>query len=318
MSGTPPLSDHAQSALRPVVGAVVHPGIRPRRGATIGHVDIEVRPRIPFSVLISVYKNDDPRFFDEALESVTTRQTLSPDEVVLVVDGPVSDALNAVIAKWKRHKAPNIKVIRSELNVGLAKALNLGLSHCSYEYVARMDSDDVSLPQRFEKEIEYLSRHPDVALLGSWYQQYDSNMQTLLTDRKVPTEMTGIVPYSKTRTPFNHVTAVFKKSAVISVGGYPDIKGYLEDWWIGLRLLKNGYQMANLPEYLVDVRGDREFIGRRGGWKYLKCELANLQAMHQQELLSTFDLLKNLSLRTLVRLLPLPARTLIYKAIRKV
>ncbi len=209
-------------------------------------------------------------------------------------------------------------MIRLSRNLGLAKALNLGLSHCRFEYVARMDSDDVSLPQRFEEQIRYLREHSEVALLGGWYQQFDLHLEQRITDRKVPVDMTGIVPFSKTRTPFNHVTAMFRRSVVCSVGGYPDIPGQMEDWWLALRLLKQGHQLANLPAYLVNVRGDREFVGRRGGLQYLKSELANLSAMHKQGLLGTVDWLKNLAVRTAVRLLPLRLRTLSYLVIRKI
>ncbi len=271
-----------------------------------------------FSVLMSVYKNDDSGYFDDALESIAAKQTLCPDEIVLVVDGPISDRLNQVIEKWQRRDTVPLMVVRSVENVGLAKALNLGLQHCRHEYVARMDSDDVSAPKRFENQIRYMREHGETALLGGWYKQYDRTLTHYLTDRRVPTNHADIVPFAKTRTPFNHVTAMFKKSALLQVGGYPDIQGFLEDWWVSLRLIKQGYQLANLPEYLVDVRGDRDFIGRRGGWNYLKHELLNLKALHQQELISTLDLLKNLSIRTLVRLLPVTARTRIYRLIRKV
>ncbi len=301
-------------SLVPLVGAASSPGGEPR--ASTGQCDLT--NTIRFSVLISVYKADDPDFFDQALHSVTTHQTLPPDEVVLVVDGPVPVDLNRVVDDWEKHNEFRVKVVRSPQNVGLAKALNLGLRHCSHEYVVRMDSDDISVPSRFQIQFDHLRSNRDVALLGAWYRQYDKDLEQLLTDRKVPTEMSRIVGYAKTRTPFNHVTAVFEKAAVLNVGGYPDIDGYVEDWWVALRLIKHGYKLENLPEYLVDVRGDREFIGRRGGLAYLKTEVKNLSAMRQQGLISGTDLTKNLAIRVLVRILPLRLRTWAYLAIRRV
>ncbi len=271
-----------------------------------------------FSVLISVYKNDDPVHFDEAIASISSGQSLSPSEIVLVVDGPVSEALNDVITKWERQDKFLLVVVRSPENIGLANSLNLGLSHCRFEYVARMDSDDVSLEPRFERQIEFLSKHPNVVLLGSWYQQFDMNLQHLLNDRKVPSTQDEILAFARTRTPFNHVTAVFRKSKVLEVGGYPNIKGYMEDWWLALRLLDADYELANLPEYLVHVRGDSQFIGRRGGLTYLKHELINLKQMHSERLMGTSDLVRNVLFRSTVRLIPNGARSLLYKAIRKV
>jgi hypothetical protein len=130
--------------------------------------------------------------------------------------------------------------------------------------------------------------------------------------------MDSIYRFSRTRTPFNHVTAIFDKATVQSVGGYPLIKSYLEDWWIALRLIKNGHRIANLPIYHVHVRGDAQFTARRGGWNYLKMEWINLFQMRREGLISTADLAKNLLLRSTVRLVPNSARTAIYKLIRKV
>jgi glycosyltransferase involved in cell wall biosynthesis len=282
-----------------------------------GHREFE-SPVAPFSVLISVYKNDHPQYFDEALHSISTKQSWPPNEIVLVVDGPVSGGLDAVIRQWEQQNRFNVKVIRSPCNVGLANALNLGLKHCSHEYVARMDSDDISLPMRFERQLKFLQEHPSIALLGGWYEQYDNELDRLITDRKVPTTMADIVPYSRSRTPFNHVTAIFKKSTLLEIGCYPNIQGYMEDWWIALRLIKRGYSLANLPEYLVMVRGDREFIRRRGGWNFLLQELANLKALYQQGLIGGLDLVRNVCIRSFVRLLPHGARTMMYQAIRRV
>ncbi len=270
------------------------------------------------SVLISVYKNDNAVFFDEAIASVTTDQTRRPDEVVLVVDGPVGGPLEEIITKWKTSSPVPINVVRSAENIGLAKALNLGLAHCKFEYVARMDSDDVSLPSRFADQIAFLEQNPDVKLVGSWYKQFDMSMTTYLTDRKVPSKMQEIRRFAKTRTPFNHVTAIFDKEAVQGVGGYPLIKSFSEDWWIALRLMKHGHRLANLPTYHVHVRGDAQFTARRGGWNYLKLEWRNLFQMRREGLLSRTDLAKNVLLRSSVRLVPNSVRASIYKLIRKV
>ncbi|TWT68174.1 glycosyltransferase [Crateriforma conspicua] len=276
-----------------------------------------IRP-IRFSVLMSVYRNDDPIHFWEAIESVTAKQTRRPDEVILVVDGPVSEDLETVIDHWEAQPMHNVRVVRCKQNVGLAKAMNVGLQHCRYDYVARMDADDVSLSDRFEKQFSYLDQHPDVSLLGGWYRQFDDKMQHCLTDRKVPSQSDAIKQYSRKRTPFNHVTAVFKRDDLMRVGGYPSIDGLMEDWWIALRMIKQGMRLANLPEYHVNVRGDSAFMRRRGGWHYLRSEFANLTAMNREGLMSMRDLVQNLMIRSGVRIIPVGLRSMIYKAIRRV
>ncbi|TWU67663.1 MULTISPECIES: glycosyltransferase [Crateriforma] len=271
-----------------------------------------------FSVLMSVYRNDDPIHFWEAIDSVTAKQTRRPDEVILVVDGPVSEDLETVIDHWEAQPMHNVRVVRCKNNIGLAKAMNVGLQHCRYDYVARMDADDVSLSDRFEKQLSYLDQHPDISLLGGWYRQFDDQMQQCLTDRKVPAQPDAIKKYSRKRTPFNHVTAVFKRADLMRVGGYPSIDGLMEDWWIALRMIKQGMRLANLPEYHVNVRGDNAFMRRRGGWDYLRSEFANLTAMNREGLMSMRDLVQNLMIRSGVRIIPVGLRSMIYKAIRRV
>ncbi|MVF12935.1 glycosyltransferase [Ketobacter sp. MCCC 1A13808] len=271
---------------------------------------------IKFSVLISVYHGDNPEHFDVAMNSVTFDQTLLPNEIVLVVDGPVSTETNAIITKWERNSFVDCTVVRSPINVGLSSALNLGLSECRYEYVARMDSDDISLPHRFELQVEYLSLNPNVALLGAWYKQFDKNMINCITDRKVPITPRAISSYAQSRTPFNHVTAIFKKSNILSVGGYPKIAGYMEDWWIALSLLKKGMRIENIPTYLVHVRGDDDFMERRGGIKYARMEIHNLVQMYRNDLITLGRLVLNIIVRLIVRLMPRTIRTLTYTVIR--
>lgn len=274
--------------------------------------------RPAFSILMSVYRRDNADFLDQALHSVTTKQTWTAREVVLVVDGPVERELDAVIGAWEQQSKFTVRVVRSTTNLGLSRALNLGLQHCRHDYVARMDSDDVSLPDRFEQQFAYLVRNPNVALLGGWYRQYDRALKRWISDRKVPLDAARLTAFARYRTPFNHVTAVFSRSAVLAVGGYPRIDGLAEDWWLALRLIKHGYELRNLPRYLVHVRGDDDFLRRRGGWNYVSQEWANLAAMRRDGLINTGDWIRNLALRTPVRLLPLQVRRFAYQAIRNV
>ncbi len=265
---------------------------------------------------MSVYKNDDPNHFCEALNSITN-QTLPPNQIVLIRDGTVGSELQACLDKVKSENNL-VSLFELDENVGLSKALNIGLEYCDYEYIARMDSDDISEKDRFEKQIQFMQKNSDIVLLGSWYIQYDQDMKEVVSDRKVPESHNDIVDFSKTRTPYNHVTAVFKKEQIINIGAYPeDIEGRFEDWWLSLRLIKEGYKLHNIPEYLVRVRGGDSFLDRRGGLEYLKSEIHNLKLMVDEDLIDKYSYYKNIILRGVVRLVPPETREKIYSYIRK-
>ena len=271
-----------------------------------------------FSLLLSTYANDSHVYLHEALQSIYD-QNLKPAEYVIVKDGPVPQNIEDCLRFWQDKIGNSFKVIAISKNVGLAKALNIGLKNCNFSYVARMDSDDICYDYRFSKQFEHIKNNPDISLLGGWYKQYDDQMMRVICDRKVPITHDEIIKFARYRTPFNHVTAVMKLADILEIGGYPeDIEGRLEDWWLALRLMNRGYTLHNLPEYLVKVRGGNNFIGRRGGIKYLVSEVKNLNSMKDENLISVRVLLLNLLCRTLVRLLPVKIRNFVYGIVRKI
>lgn len=270
-----------------------------------------------FTVLMSVYKDDNPRYLDEAIESVFS-QSLVPAEFIIVKDGPVSSHLEKVLDSWANTKPDVLKLVELPVNVGLARALNEGLKYCSAELVARMDSDDICCEDRFKIQVRYMNEHPEVALLGSWYKQYDEKFENIVTERKVPEDHESLVKYAQHRTPINHVTIVFRKAAVESIDGYPEREGRFEDWWLSLKLIKHGYKLHNLPLYLVNVRGGSDFIQRRGGMQYLVHEIKNMYRLYKEKLISLKSFIINICIRTLVRLVPNFLREYSYRLIRKV
>lgn len=250
-----------------------------------------------------VYKNDTVEYFIEAINSVLN-QTLKPEQIIIVRDGPVTIEMQSVLDNYKSVSTGNIKIVELEKNVGLAQALNIGIDYCDCEYIARMDADDVSLDTRFEEQMMIFKSDHSIALVSSWYDQYNESMTTKITDRKVPEKHREIVAFSKTRTPFNHSCAIYKKDAVISVGKYPEITSYCEDWWLALRLMKRGYELANIQRSLVKVRGGNNFFTRRSGIKYLKIEIMNFLQMYNENLIGFYDLVRNIFIRLPIRLLP--------------
>ncbi len=226
-----------------------------------------------FSVSMCVYGGDNPEHFEIALGSVFN-QTLMPDEVVLVVDGPVPDTLNKVISKFEEYSI--FKVIRLAQNVGHGNARRTGLEACSYEYVAIMDADDVCVNTRFEKQILAFKNNNDLTIVGGMIEEFINDISNVVGIRRVPQADSDIKDYMKKRCPMNQQTVMFKKSLVQAVGGYID--WYCdEDYYLWLRLALNKCKFMNINETLVYVRVGNEMYQRRGGYKYFKSE-AKLQA----------------------------------------
>lgn len=228
----------------------------------------------PFSVLMSVYRNDKPEDFLEAVKSVSVKQTLPPDEIVIVVDGPVPESLEKTIIEIEKN-IPSTRILWQKENKGLGQALNIGMKACSNELVARMDADDISVPDRFEKQIAYMKSHPDCDVVGGQITEFIYSESNIVGKREVPCLHEKIIMWLKGRCPFNHMSIMTLRSRVIAVGNYLDWH-FNEDYYLWIRMVEAGYKFANLPETLVNVRVGKEMYARRGGWKYFKSE-KNLQ-----------------------------------------
>jgi len=268
-----------------------------------------------FSVLISVYYKENTSFLEEALNSIE-KQTLSANEIVLVKDGPLTPDLDRVIRYHSEYSTIPYKIIELKENVGLGEALNIGLEYCNYGWVARMDSDDIALPDRFEKQFAYLLKNPDIDIVGSWICEFDDDPAICSKERRVPALHDDIVKFAKYRNPLNHMTVVFRKDAVLDAGGYVPMNGF-EDYYLWMRMLMNGKRFANLAQVLVKARTGRGMIARRQGWKYAKDELALEKAAYQMGFWSVSNLVKNFFTRFLPRLLPVFIVEKLYNLLRK-
>lgn len=253
-----------------------------------------------FSCLISVYYKDSPVFLSLALMSIWNNQTLKPTEIVLVKDGSLTIELDAVINEFSL-RAP-VKLLNIPTNKGLGNALREGLLMCSYDIVARMDSDDISVPDRFEKQVSFIQNHPNVSVLGGQITEFIDDIDHIVGKRIVPTEHNEVVKYAKKRCPFNHMSVILRKSDVLKVGNYQD--WYLdEDFFLWSRMAIAKCVLCNLPDSLVNVRVGTEMYGRRGGWKYFISE-AKLQKYNYDNHFIGFPLLLyNISVRFCVQVL---------------
>ncbi len=228
-----------------------------------------------YSVLMSVYKNDDPDFLARALRSIYEDQTVKPDEIVVVFDGPLTVELYAVLNEFRVGKENVVKYYPQEENHGLGEALRIGSEKCACDYILRMDSDDISDPHRFERQIAYVENHPDIDVLGTDIAEFNISLDEDMRVRSCPEHHDDIVRMGKKRNPMNHVSVCMKKTALKKCGGYKTLL-FLEDYYLWLNMIAAGCKLANIHESLVYVRVGNGFDSKRGskeritGWKTLQ------------------------------------------------
>lgn len=265
-----------------------------------------------FSVLLSVYKNENPKFLDSALYSIFD-QTKIPNEVVLVEDGKLTDELYDVIKKYKTRYSKILKTVSFKNNRGLGLALRDGLLHCSNEIVFRMDTDDISVKSRFEKQLKIFKNY-DVDVVGSNIKEFDNNMFECVGYRVVPKDDVDIKKIAKRRNPLNHVTIGYKKSKVLAAGNYEKMD-YFEDYYLWIKMMKKNCKFYNIQDDLVLVRGGSNMINRRGGIKYIKSIINFEKSILKIKFINRIDYIKNIFIRIIVSITPNKLRTILYKKI---
>lgn len=268
-----------------------------------------------FSVLMSIYCKEKPEYFDRAMKSIWSEQTVKPNEIILVQDGPLTKDIDAVIEKWRFKIGEVLKTVVLDSNVGLGEALNIGIRYCSYELIARMDTDDVSIPHRFQKQLS-IFKEKEIDVCSAFIGEFEDNENKILSYRVLPEKHIDIVKYSKTRSPLNHAVVMFKKTIVEKAGGYQHMP-FLEDYYLWARMIMHGARLYNIQEVLLKVRAGGSMIQRRRGFLYLKNELILLKRLRNIEFLTTFEYVKNIMFKIPVRLLPACFVKIVYKFLRK-
>lgn len=266
-----------------------------------------------FSVCTSVYKNDKPGFVRVALDSMLVHQSVKPDEVVLVQDGPVPEELSLLLSEYEGKFPEVMHVIRLEKNGGLGNALRLGVENANYDIIARMDSDDICLPDRFEKQLAYLESHPDCDIVGGQMTEFIGSPDNIVGLREVPLTNEEIYNYMKSRCALNHVTVMFRKEAVLKVGNYQDWF-WNEDYYLWVRMMMAGCKFANIPDVAVKVRSGADQYARRGGKKYFDSEIGIKKLMLKEGLITRTQFVVNYIERFIIQLLlPNSVRGWVYR-----
>lgn len=270
-----------------------------------------MREKLRFSVIMSVYKNDNPIAFREALESIVN-QTLPPDEIVLVADGVIPEDLETVI-KNVDYMQTKLMYLPQTVNRGLGTALCVAVEHAKYEYVARMDADDISLPDRFEKQMRCFEKNDELSVVGGMITEFVDTPSNITGKRVLPLDDKDIKRFMRSRNGINHVTAIFKKKDLLRVGNYQPFLGQ-EDYYLWMRMIKQGCVFLNIPDVVVNVRSGKAQYARRGGYAYMKSQLSLFHYMYREGFISLPRLFYNCLIRITVQfLMPNSVRTWIYQ-----
>lgn len=246
-----------------------------------------------FSVLMSIYYKENPKHFDECLRSVLINQSLKPTEIILVKDGKIGEELENVIEKYQKEFPTILKTLQLEENVGLGNALNFGLNECQYDLVMRMDTDDICEKDRFKKQVDYMTKHPNVSVLGGSIEEFNEDLNEEKRLKSMPLTSEEVKKYAKFRNPLNHMTVCFKKDDIIGAGSYQPLL-YLEDYYLWIRVILAGKVIENIPDTLVYARIGNGFEKRRGnksqikGWKKLQ------KIMYKNKMINFFEKTRNI------------------------
>lgn len=263
---------------------------------------------------MSIYNKEKAEYFNRAMQSIWDEQSVKPNEIILVQDGKLTDELYISIKQWQDKLGDIFKTIPLEKNVGLGDSLNIGLKVCSYELIARMDTDDICLKDRFEKQLKIFAVS-DIDICSSWVSEFDNDENEIISYRKLPELHKDINTYFKMRNAINHPAVMYRKSIVEKANGYQKMT-WFEDYYLWSRMILNGAKFYNIQESLVNMRAGYGQLERRGGFKYAIEEVKFLNRLREIGFLSKVQFIKNVLIRFIARLMPKVLLKLIYKKIR--
>lgn len=248
-----------------------------------------------YSVLMSVYYKENPVYLKQAIESIQ-RQTVPTDDFVIICDGGLTDDLDKVIEEKEKELANILHVIRLPKNLGLGNALNIGLKSCRNELIARMDSDDIALKDRCEKQLKIFSANPNLSICSGTVEEFSEFVDIIDTRRVLPEKQCDIIEFAKKRNPFNHPCVMYRKSSVEAVNSYQDFY-LLEDYYLWLRMLMEGFEGYNIQTPLLRMRAGSDMYKRRAGLKYAKSQIRLFKYMKDKKFISNVQFIKSCIVR---------------------
>ena len=256
-----------------------------------------------FSVLLSLYAKETPFYLKQCFESIWDQQTLKPTEIVLVLDGSIGEGLTKSVERWQQKLGNILKIVTLAENVGLGKALNEGLKHCTNEWVFRMDTDDICTPDRFSKQVAFIKENPDVVLFGGQILEFNQDVSDAHVLKAVPENHNEIKAFAQNRCPFNHMTVAYRHDVITLLGAYQHHL-FMEDYNLWLRVIGAGYKVANLPDVILFARVGNGMHARRKGLEYIKSEKKLLDLKKELKLQHPIHANMLFLIRSMFRLLP--------------
>lgn len=264
-----------------------------------------------YSVLMSVYYKEKPEYLRESMNSIYI-QTVPTNDFVLVCDGPLNAELDKVIAEMHEKFGDRLKVHRLEQNRGLGNALNIGIKECRNELVARMDSDDISRPDRCEQQLKVFKRHPDLSIISGTVEEFSTFTEQVSVRRVLPESNEDIVQFAKRRNPFNHPCVMYRKRDVEAAGGYIDFP-LLEDYSLWIRMILIGCQGYNIQEPLIWMRAGNGMYHRRSGIAYGKSQKRLFKFMYENGFITIQEYRTAVAERTIISVVPNSVRVILYR-----
>lgn len=264
-----------------------------------------------FSVLMSLYYKEKPQYFRECMESVWN-QTVKPDQIVIVKDGPLTEELDLELDRWIQKQPEVYTVVPLAQNRGLGLALAEGILHCRYNLVARMDTDDIAIATRFEKQLAAFASDPELDICGSNILEFEGSVDHIVSERRVPLTDDEIKEYQKCRDSFNHMTVMYKQDMVLKAGNYQPCL-LMEDTLLWVHMIQAGAKCMNIEEPLVYARVGKDMYARRGGWSYFLKYKAGRKKVLQTGYIGYQDYLFTLAVQFVVAIIPNRLRDFVYK-----
>ncbi len=265
----------------------------------------------PYSVLMSLYVKEKAEYLRMAIDSMI-HQTIAPDEIVIVEDGPLNEELYCVIDEYVNQYPNLFHIVVNEINLGLGLALNEGLKACKNELVARMDTDDISKPQRCEKQLKAFEANPELSIVGSFVDEFNSTIENVVSVRAVPEKHDDIYNFAKKRSAFNHPAVMYRKSKVLEYGGYADLRRNQDVDLFG-RMLFSGCMAQNIGESLLYFRSDDALAKRRKSWENTKSYIDTIQRFRKMGYATFADYILVAVAQTGMFLMPVKVQHWVYK-----
>lgn len=267
---------------------------------------------IKYTVLQTVYKNDKNEWLVESIESML-KQTIKPSEYLILVDGPISDEIKLTLESYKK-KNSIFKIVYYEENRGLGPVLADGVKMSKFEYISRMDSDDVAFFDRIEKELNVFVNNQDVDVVGGSVLEFIETKENIVDEKRMPQTNDEIYKYSRKRNPINHPTVMFKKNAVLDCGNYAKCD-FCEDYDLWARMIKNGKKFYNIDSPVLYMRVNNMFYRRRGGVKYMTRVLKFKKRLYNDDFYSLKDFIFSSTASIIVTLSPTFLRKILYRRV---